>query len=94
VIGLPPFDEGAVHDKATCRFPAVPETAVGAPGTPAVGVKTAEAVESAPVPTALIAATANVYAVPFVRPVTVYVVEVEPVSTGVCAVPPMNGVTL
>jgi hypothetical protein len=46
-----------------------------------------------PVPTVLIAATVNVYAVPLVSPVTVYVVAVEPVATGVCAAPPMYGVT-
>ena len=53
----------------------------------------AEAAESGPVPTALIAATVNVYAVPFVRPVTVKVVVVEPVRIGVWAVPPIDGVT-
>ncbi len=34
------------------------------------GVTAAEADEFAPVPTELVAATRNVYAVPFVRPVT------------------------
>jgi hypothetical protein len=87
VIGLPPFDVGAVHDNATWPSPGDPVTPVGAPGTP-TGVTAAEASESAPVPTALIAATVNVYAVPFVNPVTVNDVAAEPVATGVCAVAP------
>jgi hypothetical protein len=92
VIGLPPFDAGAVHESATCPSPATPDTAVGAPGSPE-GVTGAEAAESTPVPTALIAATVNVYAVPFDKPVTVKLVAAEPVATGVCAVPPTYGVT-
>src|SRR5436189_135790 len=40
------------------------------------------------------AATRNVYAVPFVRPVTLYIVPVEPVRIGVCAFAPMYGVIL
>src|SRR5690349_10806685 len=59
---------------------------------PGTGVTAAEGVESDPVPTALIAATRNVYAVPFVRPVTLYIVFVEPVLIGVCALAPMYGV--
>jgi hypothetical protein len=92
VIALPPFDAGAVHESATWPLPAVPLTPVGAPGSPA-GVTGAEAAESAPVPTALTAATVNVYAVPFVNPVTVNDVAVDPVEIGVCAVPPTCGVT-
>ena len=58
----------------------MPGTPVGAPGAvTACGVNAALAAESAPVPTALVAATLNVYAVPFVRPVTVRVVAVVPV---------------
>jgi hypothetical protein len=93
VIADPPFEDGAVHDTATCPFPAVPETPVGAPGAPATGVTAADAAESGPVPTALIAATRNVYAVPFVNPVTVYEVDADPVGSGVCATPPTYGVT-
>ena len=45
---------------------------VGAPGTVAAeGVTGGDWLESAPVPTPLIAATAKVYATPFVRPPTV-----------------------
>jgi hypothetical protein len=48
---------------------------VGAAGTPAGrGVTAADAVESGPVPSPLIAATRKVYAVPFVRPPTVALV--------------------
>ena len=43
-------------------------------------------------PTPFVAATVNVYAVPFVSPVTVNPVAGEPVLTGVCAFAPMNGV--
>jgi hypothetical protein len=92
VIAAPPFDAGAVHDSATCPCPAVPATAVGAPGTVA-GVTAAEAAEFGPIPTLLTAATWKVYAVPLVRPVTVNVVPAEPVEIGVCAVVPMYGVT-
>ena len=55
-------------------------TAVGAPGTSA-GVIPLDAAEAAPVPTALVAVTVNVYEVPSVSPVTVAlaVVEVTPV---------------
>ena len=43
-------------------------------------------------PTEFVAATVNVYVVPFVRPVTVKLVAVVPVLIGVCAFAPMNGV--
>jgi hypothetical protein len=89
-IALPPFDTGADHDTTTCPSPAAPDTALGEPGTP-VGVTGDDAAESAPAPTALIAATVNVYAVPFVSPVTVKLVA-EPVEIGVCGVPPTDGV--
>ena len=55
-----------------------------------------DGVEAGPVPTALVAVTLNVYAVPLVSPVTVVVVAGGlPVTVvGVCAVVPMNGVTV
>ena len=48
------------------------------------------------VPTALVAATVNVYAVPLVRPAMVVAVGAgEPVTVlAVCAIEPMNGVTV
>jgi hypothetical protein len=67
---------GAVHVSATCVFPAVPVTALGAPGTPA-GATPVDAAEKLPVPTALIAATWKKYVVPLVRPVAVHAVVVE-----------------
>jgi hypothetical protein len=50
-----------------------------------------EAAEAGPVPTAFVAETVNVYDVPFVRPVTVVVVDGgDPVTVvGACAVVPM-----
>ena len=76
MIAEPPLLAGAVHVSAICVLPAVPVTAVGAPGRPA-GVRPLEAAEKAPVPTALIAATLKKYAVPFVSPVAVHAVVVE-----------------
>jgi hypothetical protein len=60
------------------------------------GVTAFEAADAGPVPAALVAVTLNVYAVPFVRPLTVAVVAGGlPVTVvGVCAVVPMNGVTV
>jgi hypothetical protein len=49
-------------------------TLVGAPGTVHVVIELLAA-EAAPVPTALVAVTVNVYAVPVVNPVTVIVPE-------------------
>ena len=79
MIALPPFEAGAVQESATWYCRPCRETPVGAPGAvTACGVRAALAAESAPVPTAFVAATLNVYAVPFVRPVTVRVVAVVP----------------
>src|SRR5688572_205461 len=61
---------------------------------PAAGVTAFEAADAGPVPTALVAATRNVYAVPLVSPVTVVLVAggvPVTVRTG-CAVVPTNGV--
>ena len=68
-------------------LPAVPATAVGASGT-VRGVTDPDAVENAPLPAALIAVTLNVYAVPFVRPVTVTDVAVDGVRVNVVHVVP------
>jgi len=76
VIVEPPLSVGAVHDTTAWRSPAVALTAVGAPGT-VIGVTGSEAVEVTESPAALVAVTVKVYAVPFVRPVTV--TEVSPV---------------
>jgi len=91
-IPLPPF-AGAVHVTVAEALPAVAVTPVGAAGTVA-GVTAAEAVDVAPVPTAFVAVTRNVYAVPFVSPVIVVVVTggFPVIVVAVCAVVPMNGV--
>ena len=84
VIALPPSEAGAVQVSATEALRDAPVTPVGAPGTAAgAGVTGDEAVDSAPVPEPLVAATVNVYVVPFVSPVTVRVVAVDPVLMGV-----------
>jgi hypothetical protein len=76
VIADPPLLVGAVHVTETWAFPAVPATAVGAPGAP-TGVTPLEAAEKVPVPMALIAATWKKYGVPFVRLVAVHAVVVD-----------------
>ena len=65
-------------------------TTATAEGTPQL-----DGADAGPVPTALVAATVNVYAVPLVNPVTVVVVAggFPDTVTGVCAVDPTNGVT-
>jgi hypothetical protein len=50
-------------------LPGVTVPIVGAPGT-VIGVTLLEAADAGPVPYALVAVTVNVYAVPFVSPVT------------------------
>ena len=94
MIALPPLSDGAVQFSVADPSPAVPVTPVGAPGAVGAGrgVSAALALEAGPVPTALVAATVNVYVVPLVSPVTLADVDVEPVSIGVCAVEPMYGV--
>jgi len=60
VTEAPPLSAGAVQDTTEETFAVdVAETAVGALGT-AAGVAAAEAVDVAPVPTALVAVTVNV----------------------------------
>ena len=73
VIGLPPLLAGAVNVTLALPLPAVAVPIVGAPGTvaAALGVTLFEVPDAAPVPIAFIAFTLNVYAVPFVSPVTV-----------------------
>ena len=91
MIALPPSLAGAFQVTAAWPFPGVAATPPGAPGAPAgsTGVTAADGAESAPVPTALIAATVNVYAVPFARPATVAAVAADAVTTEACAAGPM-----
>jgi hypothetical protein len=74
---LPPLLTGAVKLTLACVLPAVAVAAVGAPGTVA-GVTLFDGVEGRLEPAAFVATTVNVYAVPFVRPVTTCVVAVVP----------------
>ena len=69
-------------------LPNVPETPVGAPGT-VRGITAADVADTAPVPTLLIALTRNVYEVPFVKPVTVALVDVEVPSANVAKPDPL-----
>jgi len=70
VITEPPLLDGADHVTTTCVLPRVPLTLVGTSGV-VIGVTDADADEELESPAALAAMTVNVYAVPFVRPVTV-----------------------
>jgi hypothetical protein len=77
-MGLPPSLTGAVNVSTTEPSPGVVFNAVGAPGKPA-GI-TEAGVDAAPTPLALMARTRNKYDVPFVRPLTLDVVDVDIVS--------------
>ena len=73
MIGLPPSDAGALKLTLACALPPVAVPIVGAPGAVAgaVGVTLFDAADAGLVPTAFVAVTLNVYAVPLVNPVTV-----------------------
>ena len=73
-----PLLAGAVHVRLACWLPAVPATLVGTPGAPYT-VADALVAEYALTPIAVRVATRNTYAVPAVRPVTAYVVDVDAV---------------
>jgi len=84
VIVAPPLDPGAVHATVTDVAPAfVAVPIVGAPGT-VFGVTEADAVDKPDVPAEFVAVVLNVYAVPFVNPVTTHdpdaPVTVQPVE--------------
>ena len=80
--GAWPASTGAVHDTTACRLPLVAVGDVGAGGGP--GVAVLDGADWSPVPMALIELTTTLYAVPFVRPVSVHevvgavVVQVAP----------------
>ena len=93
MIAEPPLFTGALHVKATDALPAVPATEVGAPGT-VRGVTADDAVETVPVPAVFVALTRNVYAVPFVKPVTVAEADVDvPSANTVYVVPSVEDST-
>jgi hypothetical protein len=85
--------DGAVQVTVACPTPAVADPIVGAPGAPAevLGVTELEAAEDGPVPTALVAVTVKVYAVPLVSPLTAVEVAVAP---AVAVIPPGEEVTV
>jgi hypothetical protein len=86
VIDDPLLLAGAVHDTVADPFPGTADTPVGATGAPTVTA--AVAADGGPVPFAFFAATVNVYVVPLVNPVTVWVVAAELNVCAVCAVVP------
>jgi len=93
LIEAPPFETGAVHDTTDDAFAAlVALTAVGAPGT-IDGTTDAELIDAALVPDTFVAVTLKVYAMPFVRPVTVHGFE-RPHENDACAAVPTNAVTV
>ncbi|GAA3406271.1 hypothetical protein GCM10020370_32650 [Paenibacillus hodogayensis] len=73
VIALPPSLAGASKLTVAVPLPAVAVTFVGALGTliGATGVTLPDAADAAELPALFLATTVNVYAVPFVNPVTV-----------------------
>jgi hypothetical protein len=88
VIEDPPLSAGAVHVRAMLVEPGVPLRFVGAPAT-VLGVAL-NVFDAVLVPIPLIAETLKSYELPFVRPVTVYVVPVEPVLTSVNVLPDVS----
>ena len=76
-IAAPPVIAGAVQFTFAEPFPRVTETFVGGSGTVA-GVTDADTDDSTLLPTAFVAWTVNVYAVPLVKLVTVH--DVVPVA--------------
>ena len=90
VIAEPLF-AGATHDTDADALPATAVGAAGATGAPTVTVLLPAL--CAPVPIAFFAATRNVYVVPLVSPVMVWVVAVDANVCAGCATVPTNGVT-
>ena len=74
VIADPPLLTGAVQPTTASALPATAVTPVGAPGT-VLGVTEVLADDATEDPATLAAVTVNVYAVPFVKPVTVRLAE-------------------
>ena len=89
MIAEPPLLAGATHDSTTCPFAGTPATLVGKPGT-VLGVTVFDDADTAPAPAALTAATLNVYAVPFAKPVNVKLVAADPTSRAVAPVTPVG----
>ena len=76
-MAAPPLDDGVIHDTTDWVLALdVALTAVGALGAVA-GIAGADGADAGLVARPLVAVTVNVYAVPFVRPVTVQPVVAE-----------------
>ena len=90
VIADPPF-AGVDHATVAWPFPGATVRFAGAPGMPIVTAF--DAADIGPVPTALWAATRNVYALPLARPVTISDVLFEWNERVGCACAPRYGVT-
>lgn len=88
VIGRPPVEDGADQVTPAEASRAIAEIPVGAPGRP-VGVTATDEADAGLVPAPLVAVTVNVYAVPFVRSVTV-----QEVASDVQVCPPGDAVTV
>ena len=73
MTGLPPFDVGVVQVTTAFALPGTAVTPDGAEGGPS-GVTAADATDEAPSPSAFVAMTVKVYAMPSVKPATVAVV--------------------
>ena len=78
MIVEPPLLAGGAKLTFACALPAVAVPIVGAPGTVA-GVTEFDGAEAGPGPTALVAVTVKVYAVPLTRPGTV-IGDADPVA--------------
>ena len=70
MIALPPSLAGAVNDTRSDAFRLVAVPMVGAPGT-VIGISGPAAADGAPVPSADVAATVQLYVFPLVTPLTV-----------------------
>ena len=82
---------GAFHATVACAFPGATVSRDGAEGTPIVTAF--DGGDCFPVPSALWAATLNVYVLPFFSPATTSLVLLEWNDTVVWALAPMYGVT-
>ena len=73
MIVVPPLDAGAVQATVTdVGLATVAVPIVGAPDTVTTGVTELDAVDELDVPAEFVAVVVNVYAVPFVKPVTTH----------------------
>lgn len=83
MIAEPLFVTGAIHVTLAAPLPGDAETALGAVGAPTVAG--GDAPDVGPIPRAFLAATVNLYVVPFFNPVTLPVLAVDAKVVDVCA---------